>query len=124
MSRTEGESINVPGELLKKVGTDGLKEVLALGPLAMAVTVFLAVVIPAEGARTELVTEGRIWTPFCSIVPVEEFVVDNFCYPRLLGVGALCGGALKLAGRHRKRGGRPERRSRWYRLLTLGVSRR
>jgi hypothetical protein len=106
------------------MGTDGLKEVLALGPLAVAVTVFLAVVIPAEGARTELVTEDRIGTPFCSIFPVEEFVVNDFCYPRLLGVGALCGGALKLAGRHRKRGGRPERRSRRYRLLTLGVSRR
>ena len=78
--------VNVPGDLLKKVGADGLKEVLALGPLAVTVTVFLTVVVPAEGARKELVTEGRIWTPLCSIFPVEEFVEDDFCYPRLLSV--------------------------------------
>ena len=68
------------------MGTNGLQKVLALGPLAVAVTVFLTVVVPAEGARKELVTEGWIRTPLCSIFPVEEFVEDDFCYPRLLSV--------------------------------------
>ena len=48
---------------MKEVGADGLKEGLASGPLAVTVTVFLTVVVSAEGAHKELVPEGRVGTP-------------------------------------------------------------
>ena len=74
---------------MKKVGADGLKEVLALGPLAVTVTVFFTVVVSAEGAHKEFVPEGRVGAPFCTIFPVEEFVENDFCYPCLLHERAL-----------------------------------
>jgi hypothetical protein len=47
MGRAKGEPVNVSGDVLEERGPYRLKKILALGPLAVTVAVFFAVIVSA-----------------------------------------------------------------------------
>ena len=122
MYRTEWHGVDNSGDVSEEAGADWLENVVSPRALAVAETMFLAIIVPTEWTREKFLPKSRIRASFHPIFAMVVLIIDDLSHPGLLSKCAFCPSTPKLSGCQPDRGVSPEGRAWGFRRLARGIA--